>query len=95
MSQNGQVAKVAASAGGAAPFAYFFACPHCGGGVVVESNQVNCGIYRHGIVKATGAQVPPHERREVCERLAREGLIVGCGRPFRFDGSSVAACGYI
>lgn len=32
---------------------YIFECPHCGVPVQVESNQVNCRIFRHGQMKNT------------------------------------------
>lgn len=56
-------------------------CPHCGG--VVEVAQINCAIFRHGWFKDSNRQINPHESREECNRLASEGLILGCGKPFR------------
>lgn len=67
---------------------YFIQCPHCHMGIEVEWNQVNCKIFRHGVLKATGQPMNPHTPKNECDRLAREGLIWGCGRPFRFDGLS-------
>lgn len=32
---------------------YFFLCPHCQSPVEVSSDQVNCQIFRHGIMKNT------------------------------------------
>jgi hypothetical protein len=39
--------------------------------------------------------MPPHTRKEECDRAAAEGEIVGCGKPFWFDGNVVKACDYI
>lgn len=86
---------------------YVFNCPHCGMGVEVEKNQVNCCIFRHGaffsktpegvIIPTT--QMNPHTPKEECDRLFSEGLIVGCGRPFRLVPKGVEyevqVCDYI
>ena len=73
-------------------------CPHCQCIVIIES--INCGIFRHGVVKATGEQIPPHSSKEVCDELVRQGAIYGCGKPFRIVStgqSQLAAevCEYI
>ena len=76
-------------------------CPHCGGSVMVMPNEVNCRIFRHGIHKSTGQPIHPHEDKESCDRLVREDLIWGCGKPFILsrssdDGTFVAQeCDYI
>jgi hypothetical protein len=77
--------------------AYAFACPHeeCGQLVQVPRAWVNCRIFRHGALRANGALMNPHAPRAECERLAREGLIDGCGRPFHFDGARVRKEDYI
>lgn len=71
------------------------ACPHCGVGIVVDA--LNCGIFRCGVWRATGAQLDPHLPEEECR--AAVGLIWGCGRPFQITVESgvfrVAACGYV
>ena len=56
-------------------------CPHCRCPVVIEA--INCGIFRHGVLKSTGEQIPPHASKEVCDELASRGDIYGCGKPFR------------
>lgn len=73
-------------------------CPHCTQLIVIE--QVNCGIFRCGVEKASGNQLPPHLPKPECDRLFQEGLIYGCGKPFRVlpqpDGSLIAeVCDYI
>lgn len=56
-------------------------CPHCENLVVID--KINCGIFRHGIVKATGKQINPHASKEICDHYAANDLIYGCGKPFR------------
>lgn len=75
---------------------YRFVCPHCLTTIIeVEKNQINCKIFRCGVVKATGKQIGPHTIKGECDRLREGGLIWGCARPFRFDGSTVKKCDYI
>lgn len=57
-------------------------CPHCEMLVMLPKSQFNCKIYRHGIYKDTLKQIDPHMKKEGCDKLAREGLIYGCGKPF-------------
>ena len=51
--------------------------------VQVLVTQIACTIFRHGVIKATGAQIDPHSPQEYCDKVAAEGLIWGCGKPFR------------
>ena len=78
---------------------YIFTCPHCQGTIIVGHNELNCRIFRHGVYKHNGEQMPPHTPRGECERLAVNGLIDGCGRPFCVEGDGVNAvavvCDYI
>lgn len=59
-----------------------FLCPHCWQPVYVTPEDVNCRIFRHGFYKHNGQQLPPHLHKQECDRLAQEGLIEGCGKPF-------------
>lgn len=73
-------------------------CPHCQGAVVIEA--VNCAIFRHGVFRRSGHQVPPHAPKADCDAWVARGEILGCGRPFRVmcdaSGSLVAVvCDYI
>lgn len=69
-------------------------CPHCAGSV--EIVELNCRIFRHGVVKATGQQMSPHAPKEECDRLADQQLIFGCGKPFQLDAANHAqVCDYI
>lgn len=56
-------------------------CPHCQ--QLIEIVAINCAIFRCGMYKATGEQLPPHLSRPDCDRVVAENLIYGCGRPFR------------
>ena len=72
-------------------------CPHCN--AFAEIEKLNCGIFRHGAFILSGKQLDPHTPRELCETYVRDGLIHGCGGPFRVvskDGCLVAeVCDYI
>ena len=50
-------------------------------------------VYKSG--KRKKQPVSPHTPKAECDRLACEGLIHGCGKPFKFDGKKVTICGYI
>ena len=56
-------------------------CPHCHTQIWIA--QVNCAIFRHGILKSTGHQIPPHTSKNICDDLLHQNLIWGCGKPFR------------
>jgi hypothetical protein len=75
---------------------YFVLCPHCSCYIEVLKNSINCKIFRHGCYKTnTQLQIPPHSSKEVCDKLFADGLINGCGKPFKFDGKNVEICDYI
>ena len=65
---------------------YVFTCPHCQGSIIVERNELNCRIFRHGVYKQTGQPIPPHAPKEECDRLVTSQMIDGCGKPFRVEG---------
>lgn len=56
-------------------------CPNCKEFIIIE--KVNCGIFRHGVFKNNGAQINPHETKQVCEYYIENNKIYGCGKPFR------------
>lgn len=60
---------------------YTVVCPHCREYVWIE--ETRCAIFRHGVFKHNGEQMPPHASKEECERWVAHGEILGCGRPFR------------
>ncbi len=68
-------------------------CPHCVGTVVIE--QLNCKIFRHGIFKRTGKQIPPHAPKTDCDRWAEKNEIFGCGKPFKIVDNTAVVCEYI
>lgn len=79
---------------------YQFKCPQCNEIVEVEQNQVNCCIFRHGIFEVNGSQqqIPPHSSKQQCDKFVEDGLLEGCGKPFRFVFGSpnyVEKCDYI
>lgn len=58
-------------------------CPHCN--QLIEIVELNCCIFRCGIYRETGEQIPPHHPKAECDRLAEQELIFGCGKPFRVE----------
>ena len=58
-------------------------CPHCDKPIMVYVKDINCAIFRHGVLKETGNQIDPHASKEICDSLAKEGKIYGCGKPFK------------
>ena len=48
-----------------------------------DRKDINCAIFRHGVLKETGNQIDPHASKEICDSLAKEGKIYGCGKPFK------------
>lgn len=68
-------------------------CPNCGEYVIID--EINCGIFRHGMYKDTLEQINQHETREKCESLLRENKIYGCGKPFMIKGDEIKKCEYI
>jgi hypothetical protein len=78
--------------------AYVFECPTCGCLVQVAVHEVNCQIFRHAAFVVDMQPIPPHTSEPECARLVGEGLVVGCGGPFRlvFGAEPYAErCGYI
>ena len=75
---------------------YILPCPHCWGMVQLPKKQLNCRIYRHALYK-TGRQVSPHAKKERIEKLLREGKIIGCGMPFKFNDftKNIEKCDWI
>ena len=72
-------------------------CPHCKEPIIIE--KINCGIFRHGIIKSSGEQIPPHAKKEECDNFQKKNLIFGCGKPFQItlenDNILVTICDYI
>ena len=75
-------------------------CPHCNGSVLIMRNEINCSIFRHGIYKHNKQQMNPHASERECTRARMDGLIYGCGKPFRLQGAltgkyTAVVCDYI
>ena len=73
-------------------------CPHCGDPVLIE--QLNCCIFRHGILIASGRQIEPHSPKELCDFYVAKNKIYGCGKPFQIVRNAnnelvAVVCGYI
>jgi hypothetical protein len=41
---------------------FFVKCPHCDG--TIEILEINCAIFRHGVLKQTGLQLHPHASKQ-------------------------------
>lgn len=78
---------------------YIYQCPHCSDYIETERKQLNCKIFRHGVYKANGIQVPPHSKKPLCDRIFHQGQIYGCGKPYQIykDDKNwrVRKCDYI
>jgi hypothetical protein len=72
-------------------------CPHCKEYIIIE--KLNCGIFRHGVIKTNGQQINPHASKEMCDDLLKKNLIYGCGKPFRIiqngEKFEIQICDYI
>lgn len=67
-------------------------CPNCN--QHIEILEVNCQVFRCGIFKENYQQIEPHLPKEICDRLASEDKIFGCGKPFMLvKTSSPQFCG--
>jgi len=67
-------------------------CPHCKQKIWVE--ELNCGIFRCGVLKENGEQIPPHASKEDCETYLQRG-IYGCSKPFQIKNNIIFICDYI
>jgi hypothetical protein len=56
-------------------------CPHCEEYIIIE--QINCAIFRHGILKSNLIQIDPHLSKFYCDKFKEQDLIYGCGKPFK------------
>jgi hypothetical protein len=72
-------------------------CPHCKEYIIIE--QINCGIFRHGILKSNLKQINPHSSEELCKFYIDTNKIYGCGKPFQIveinNQYEITICGYI
>ena len=72
-------------------------CPHCKDYIIIR--KINCGIFRHGVLKNNGKQINPHSTKDMCDYYIRENKIYGCGKPFRIlfidNKFDIKICDYI
>jgi hypothetical protein len=72
-------------------------CPHCKDCILIE--ELNCRIFRHGILKHNGVQINPHSPKDLCDHYVKNNMIYGCGKPFLIKGDApnliVEICDYI
>jgi len=73
-------------------------CPHCFEYVCID--EVNCGIFRHGVYKHTMLPVDPHATYDQCQVIILSDTCFGCVKPFRLEKNSLnvvtaVKCGYI
>lgn len=70
-------------------------CPHCQVDVVIYKKDIKCAIFRHGVKKKTMKQINQHAKKKVCDFLANNNLIYGCGKPFRLQNGIAVICDYV
>ena len=56
-------------------------CPNCNNPVLIA--ELNCRIFRHGVLKSNNTQINPHASKEECDYYIKNDLIYGCGKPFK------------
>lgn len=61
---------------------YIFACPHCDNMIQVQTKDINCRIFRHGVFKQSQQALPPHASKEMCDKAVASLCLLGCGKPF-------------
>lgn len=77
---------------------YRFECPNCNIIIEVHKNQINCQIFRCGIMKQNGQQVNQHASKQHCDNLIEKDMVWGCCKPFKFFHENppyVDTCDYI
>jgi hypothetical protein len=69
-------------------------CPHCFQPILIE--ELNCKIFRHGVLKSTNEQINPHSTEIECINYIFNDLIYGCGKPFKLNNElQPEICEYI
>jgi len=69
----------------------FVECPHCKVSICIT--ELNCGVFRCGVFKDNGQQIPAHMPKEEVETLG--DTIYGCGQPFQYLNGKLVKCGWI
>ena len=74
-------------------------CPHCTQKILIYKKEFNCKIFRHSVFKNNLKQIDPHLKKLECDRLKKEDLIYGCGKPYKLiidgDKFKTVICDYI
>lgn len=75
-------------------------CPHCKEIFVVNTNEINCGVFRHAVYKNDMNPINPHETEVNCNKLVADGMVFGCAKPLKIlklpnDKFIVEPCDYI
>lgn len=77
---------------------YNFPCPHCNLMISVKDSEINCGIFRHAVLKTNMMQINPHSSKDICDKLFTTDKIYGCAKPYEMykDNNSMAVriCDY-
>lgn len=73
---------------------YEINCPYCNIKIIIQKNELNCMIFRCGTLK-NGEQINPHLPKIQCDQLFNNNQIIGCAKPFKFDGQNLLKCDYI
>jgi hypothetical protein len=60
-----------------------FECPHCKTMFIVNTKEINCGIFRHAVFSNDLKPINPHETKENCNELVRNNLVYGCAGPLK------------
>jgi hypothetical protein len=60
---------------------FCISCPHCNENILIE--QLNCRIFRHGVLKSTNQQINPHGSKQESDKFLAQNAIYGCGQPFK------------
>jgi len=72
-----------------------FSCPYCREYIIVNKNEINCTIFRHGVFKNNFSQLPPHSSKTLCDSVFLNNEIYGCGKPFKIKNNNIEKCNYI
>ena len=62
-----------------------FECPNCSIWIVVDIGQINCSIFRCGIIKDSFDQIGAHAIKDECDNYVSKNLIFGCSKPFKIN----------
>lgn len=73
---------------------FVISCPHCKDPIIIY--ELNCRIFRHGVLKENLQQIDPHASKELCDFYIATNRIYGCGKPFLINLENIPEiCDYI